>query len=200
MRFPASGEYRAATVLGLTCGSSSKTSSFSRMRRFFTPFFSPLLSRSLRIGLSFSDFASTRDPFFWYPKCSSESSFANIWLPGQQNLARTEPGLSSKPAWTMPELPLVAPWVTSSAASSRSTEILYLESSRAMEEPTQPAPTMTTSYEPSGLADWCLVALRGQTVLLGQLSQVSWEGVGAPEAVRLNLPAQSSISTQSPPT
>ena len=35
---------------------------------------------------------------------------------------RDAPGLSSKPAWTIPELPLVAPCVTSSSRSTRQTE------------------------------------------------------------------------------
>mmetsp|Transcript_30100 Transcript_30100/g.60379 ORF Transcript_30100/g.60379 Transcript_30100/m.60379 type:complete len:200 (+) Transcript_30100:200-799(+) len=52
----------------------------------------------------------------------------------------------------MPELPFVAPCETSSAASSISTEAVVFESSRAIAEPMQPAPTMITSYEPSALA------------------------------------------------
>tara|TARA_B100000519_G_scaffold20534_1_gene14654 strand:- start:149 stop:349 length:201 start_codon:yes stop_codon:yes gene_type:complete len=66
-------------------------------------------------------------------------------LPFQQSLARTEPGVSSKPAWTIPELPLVAPWQTSSAASIMTTDAVVLESSRATAAPMQPAPIIATS-------------------------------------------------------
>ena len=71
-----------------------------------------------------------------------------------------------------------------------STEAVVLESSRAIAEPTQPAPTMITSYEPSGFAAGLRERERGHVP--HDLSQL-------PSSM-LNSLAQSSMSTQSPPT
>lgn len=60
----------------------------------------------------------------------------------------------------MPELPLVAPWQTSSAASRTTTEAWVLESSRAIAAPMHPAPMIATSYVPSGFAAERAVAER----------------------------------------
>ena len=99
--------------------------------------------------------------------------------------------MSSKPAWTMPEWPFVAPWHASSAASIISTLAVVFESSRATAAPMQPAPMMTTSYEPSALAALWRVIERGH-------------GVFATDSplppLMLNLSLQSLSGTQYPPT
>mmetsp|Transcript_7002 Transcript_7002/g.22974 ORF Transcript_7002/g.22974 Transcript_7002/m.22974 type:complete len:240 (-) Transcript_7002:2076-2795(-) len=190
---PASGEKSAAMAAGSMAGSIRRSSACSTIRRFRTPFFPPRSSSSLSTATSAPDLATTRDPLRWKPKWSSRSSWGNIWLPGQQYLARTDPGLSSKPAWMMPELPLVAPCVTSSAASRRSTDAVVRESSRAMAEPMHPAPMITTSYVPSGLADVCRDRERGHA------RQSPPHRLSLP-FLMLKSSAQSSSSTQSPPT
>lgn len=50
-------------------------------------------------------------------------AYTYIWLPGQQKRARTLPGLSSYPAWTMPEFPFVAPVNHSRVGNKRKSAI-----------------------------------------------------------------------------
>mmetsp|Transcript_9460 Transcript_9460/g.29272 ORF Transcript_9460/g.29272 Transcript_9460/m.29272 type:complete len:296 (+) Transcript_9460:1059-1946(+) len=142
---PASPAKSAAVQSALMCGSMRRSSSCPMMRRLRTPLVFPCSSSFSSIFSSSGPLATTSDPLRWKPKWSSSSSCGNMRHPVGQNCARREPGLSSKPACTMPELPFVAPCDTSSAPSSHSTDAWVLASSRATVAPTHPAPMMATS-------------------------------------------------------
>mmetsp|Transcript_54617 Transcript_54617/g.144854 ORF Transcript_54617/g.144854 Transcript_54617/m.144854 type:complete len:216 (+) Transcript_54617:1832-2479(+) len=164
MSVPASGEKRAAVADGSRCGSISKSSSLRTMRRLSTPLVAPRAISSSRCSSSSAPRATTREPVSWYPKWRSSSRAGNIWLPFQQRRARVEPGLSSYPACTIPLLPLVAPWHTSSAASTITTLAVVFASSRATAAPMQPLPITMQSYVPSSFAAEWRVAERGHAV------------------------------------
>src|SRR5664280_79533 len=67
-------------------------------------------------------------------------------FPRTFNLAISVPGIGSYPAWTIPVLALVGPpWLASAARSHTATFRRYLDNSRAVAQPTTPAPTITTS-------------------------------------------------------
>src|SRR5664280_699892 len=80
--------------------------------------------------------------------CTPRSSvnWSYMAFPRTFNLAISVPGIGSYPAWTIPVLALVGPpWLASAARSHTATFRRYLDNSRAVAQPTTPAPTITTS-------------------------------------------------------
>ena len=65
--------------------------------------------------------------------------------PRATSLASSVPGLASKPVWSSAVFALLVPAPTSGPASSSVTRRSKCDSSRAIAQPTTPAPTMATS-------------------------------------------------------
>jgi hypothetical protein len=97
----------------------------------------------------------------------------------------------------MPELPLVAPWETSSAASTQRIESRNFDNSRATVAPQQPPPMMMASYDPFGFAAELRLLLRGQGVVVVVVVAVDVQPLQLRKLS--NVPSQSSISSHSPP-
>ena len=141
---PPVGAQSADTASGETFGSRRRSSAWS-MISTGTPFFPALSTRSSRPLISSSLNAKTSEPLRLNGTFSSLQAFSNILLPRTLNFALFVPGFASKPACTIALLALDAPSATSDPASSTATFRFQRLSSRAVMQPTTPAPITITS-------------------------------------------------------
>ena len=142
---PAVGAQRAATAASETLGSMARSSSRSTILRSGTPFARPRARSSSSPGSVSSLVQTTSEPIMSKSTPSSSQSAGMSAAPSTLRRAMCEPVGASKPAWTMAEFAFEVPQQTSSSASMTQALTSRRESSRAMEQPETPAPTMATS-------------------------------------------------------